>query len=252
MNVYRSVRDSLSKVTARYKRGSLGTGRGYQASLEHAISCGIEPEVVYDVGAATGTPWLYEAFPRATHMLFEPLPSHVEQLRKSYPHNNFKIHEVALGSQKALGKLHVPSTSKGKTTWSSLLTTSKQEQSFTKARGASTEGKDIQVQIRPLDDYAQTGCSILKIDAEGSEMEVLKGATTVLSRCQLLIIELSIFPRWDGEGKFAEIFSLLDTNGFELFDIPLLWYPMRKRDLTLIDAMFVPTADRRAGRWIQS
>jgi hypothetical protein len=30
----------------------------------------------------------------------------------------------------------------------------------------------------------------------------------------------------------------------------LLWYLMRKRDLTLIDAIFVPTADRRAGKWI--
>lgn len=250
MQLYRSVRDSLSRVIKRNEQSSFGTGRGYRESLKHAISCGIEPDIVYDVGAGTGTPWLYEAFPHATHMLFEPLPKHVEKLRKSYSYENFKIHEVAVGSEKTLGSLHIPSTRKGKTTWSSLLRTSKQMESFTKAWGVSSEGKDITVQIFPLDNYAQFSRSILKIDTEGSELDILKGARKVLSRCQLLIIELSIFPRWDGEGRFAEIVSFLDASGFELFDIPLLWYPMRKRDLTLIDAIFVPTADRRAGKWI--
>lgn len=250
MRLYRSVRDSLSRAFKRHRRDSFGSGRGYHESLEHAISCGIEPDIVYDVGAGTGTPWLYEAFPHATHMLFEPLPTHVEKLRKTYSYENFKIHEVAIGSEKTLGSLHVPSTSKGKTTWSSLLQTTRQMESFTNAWGASSDAKDITVQIFPLDDYAQSGRSILKIDTEGSEMNILKGAKKVLSRCQLLIIELSIFPRWDGEGRFAEIISFLDASEFELFDIPLLWYPLRKRDLAFIDAIFVPTADRRAGNWI--
>ena len=53
-------------------------GRGFRASMEYAISCGVSPEVVYDVEAANGTHYLYEAFPRALHMLFDPLPSHIE------------------------------------------------------------------------------------------------------------------------------------------------------------------------------
>lgn len=92
---------------------------------------------------------------------------------------------------------------------------------------------------------------MIKIDTEGSEFEVLKGATTILDQCQLLIIELSIFHRFDGEGQFAEIVSFFHVKGFELFDIPHLWYPIRDRDLTLIDAIFVPEADRRAVQWIQ-
>jgi len=97
MGLYRWVRDAIHRAIDRGRRDGLGAGRGYRTSLEHAINCGVRPEVVYDVGAATGTPWLYEAFPRAFHVLFEPLPSHVEVLKKSYARPNFEIHEVALG-----------------------------------------------------------------------------------------------------------------------------------------------------------
>ena len=150
-----------------------------------------------------------------------------------------------------LGTLHVPSTSSGKTTWSSLLRTTDDMVAFSKARGTCFVSTTIQVPIHPLDDFSLEGPCVLKIDAEGSELEVLKGATAVLGRCQLLLIELSVFHRWQGEGRFAEIVSLLHARGFELFDIPLLWYTLRNRDLTLIDAVFVPMADRRAGRWIE-
>jgi FkbM family methyltransferase len=226
------------------------TGRGFHASMEHAISCGISPEVVYDVGAATGTHYLYEAFPRALHMLFDPVPSHIECLKKSFSDPRFEIHEVALGSEKTLGTLHVPSTATGKKTWSSLQGITDEMKSYMKERGASTEGIAIQVPIHPLDHYARQGPCVIKIDTEGSELEVLKGATTTLKQCQLLIIELSIFHRFTGEGRFAEIVSFLHAQGFELFDIPNLMYPLRNSDLSHIDATFVPIADRRAGQWI--
>jgi len=225
-------------------------GRGFCASMEHAISCGIQPEVVYDVGAATGTHYLYEAFPRALHILFDPVPSHIEFLKKSFSDPRFEIHEVALGSEKTLGTLHVPSTATGKKTWSSLHGNTDVMKSYQKERGVSIEGIDIQVPIHPLDDYLRRGPCVIKIDTEGSELEVLMGATTVLKQCQLLIIELSICSRYLGEGRFAEIVSFLHARGFELFDIPNLMYPLNS-DLTHIDATFVPVADRRAGQWIE-
>lgn len=184
-------------------------------------------------------------------MLFEPLPSHVEHLKKAYSEPGFVIHEVALGRDKTVSTLYEPSTASGKTTWSSLLRSTDEMALFDKERGVSSEGTAIQVPVCPLDDYAQQAPCALKIDVEGSEFDVLYGATNVLSQCQLLIIELSIFHRFYGEGEFAEIVSFLHAKGFELFDIPLLGYPLRDRDLTLIDAIFVPVADRRAGGWIQ-
>jgi FkbM family methyltransferase len=226
-------------------------GRGFRASMEYAISCGVSPEVVYDVGAANGTHYLYEAFPRALHMLFDPLPSHIECLKKSFSDPRFEIHEVALGREKTLGTLHVPTTATGKKTWSSLQGITDQMKEQMKERGASTEGIDIQVPIHPLDHYLRQGPCVIKIDTEGHELEVLMGATTVLKQCQLLIIELSIFPRYTGEGRFAEIVSFLHAQGFELFDIPNLMYPLQNSDLSHIDATFVPMADRRAGQWIE-
>lgn len=178
------------------------------------------------------------------------MPSHIECLKKSFSDPRFEIHEVALGSERTLGTLHVPATATGKKTWSSLYGSTDESKSYQKLRGVSLKGIDIQVPIHPLDDYLRQGPCVIKIDTEGSELKVLMGATTVLKQCQLLIIELSIFPRYLGEGRFAEIVSFLHAQGFELFDIPNLTYPL-DTDLTHIDATFVPKADRRVGQWIE-
>lgn len=44
----------------------------YPPFFEHIKSLGFNPKTVIDVGVATGTPPLYEAFPDAYFVLFEP------------------------------------------------------------------------------------------------------------------------------------------------------------------------------------
>ena len=234
------------------KDGPLSIGRGFQKSLQHAVNCGIVADVVYDVGARVGTPWLYEAFPKAQHLLFEPLTIQVETLKANYLSPDFEIHQTAIGAQRGIVKLHVPSGPNARLTWSSLAKTTEEFAKFVKARGVIFETDDIDVPIAPLDDFLRDGPNVIKIDTEGSEIEVLRGAESALKSCELLILEMSIFRRMEGEGKFGEIVRYLDQRGFELFDIPVLLYPIPDRDLTLIDAFFVPSARHRAGSWISS
>ena len=253
MSISSAMRRIWPRETVRVDRQrNLMLGRGYQKSLQYALNCGISPVTVYDVGAATGTPWLYSAFPDARHLLFEPLPAHVEVLRSKYADSDFEIHNTAIGSARGSAKLHIPVGSGSKTTWSSLLEISDEMNAYDRQRGVKSEMIAVDVPLAMLDDFAQDGRCVMKVDVEGTEMDVLRGASHVLKTCDLLILEMSIYPRMAGEARFADIIRHLDGLGFELFDIPAIFYPLSDCDLSFIDALFVPVADRRFGKWIKS
>jgi hypothetical protein len=59
----------------------------------------------------------------------------------------------------------------------------------------------------------------LKIDAEGSQLEVIRGATETLSQASFIIAEVSVLPRFPGSYRFAEFLAEIDARGFELCDI---------------------------------
>jgi FkbM family methyltransferase len=60
--------------------------------------------------------------------------------------------------------------------------------------------------------------NIIKIDTQGSELDILKGATDTLNQDSLQVIELEvrIKPLYHGEGLFDDIQKFLDSLGFVL------------------------------------
>jgi FkbM family methyltransferase len=56
----------------------------------------------------------------------------------------------------------------------------------------------------------------LKLDTQGFEMEVLRGATQSLTRIQILQLELSLRPLYEGEPGFLEVSHWLAERGLEL------------------------------------
>lgn len=48
--------------------------------LKQVIEIGLQPQTVIDVGAAKGTPSLYESFPDAKYLLIEPLSENIPEL----------------------------------------------------------------------------------------------------------------------------------------------------------------------------
>jgi FkbM family methyltransferase len=59
----------------------------------------------------------------------------------------------------------------------------------------------------------------IKIDTQGYEMEVLKGATALLPQTVGLQVELSLVPLYEGAPAFMEMVAFLQTIGFELFGL---------------------------------
>jgi FkbM family methyltransferase len=60
---------------------------------------------------------------------------------------------------------------------------------------------------------------LLKLDVQGFEAEVLKGAAKSLSKIPLCFLEVSIVPLYEGEITFLHILNLLSESGHEVVDI---------------------------------
>lgn len=222
------------------------TGRGFAGALRHLADCGVQPEVVYDVGAGVGTPWLYAAFPQAHFVLVEPLPQHLDALAVLARSLDAELHACAAGAAEGRCTLY----SYARSSRSSLYAPTAIERRLAAHRGLCLQATPIDVPVLPLDRLRRPGAAVLKIDVEGAERAVLDGAAAVLAEVQVLIIELSVYPRTAGELGFAEMIADLDARGFRLFDIAELSYPIPDRELAYLDAIFVPQHLDLTGAWL--
>ena len=68
---------------------------------------------------------------------------------------------------------------------------------------------------------------LLKLDVQGYELEILKGAKNVLKRTSLIITEVSLIDVYENCPLVSEIVKYLDTRDFQLFDIA----DFRRREL---------------------
>lgn len=60
---------------------------------------------------------------------------------------------------------------------------------------------------------------MLKLDVQGFEAEVLKGASQTLSKIPLVYLEVSITPLYEGEVSFLPILIELSKSGHEVIDV---------------------------------
>jgi hypothetical protein len=61
--------------------------------------------------------------------------------------------------------------------------------------------------------------NIIKIDVQGYELEVLKGAEIILNRTSFILLEMNNHEGYQGSPKYYEIDSFLRNHGFQIFDI---------------------------------
>lgn len=88
-------------------------------------------------------------------------------------------------------------------------------------------------------DYQQA--QMLKIDTQGYELEVMRGATELMRHVEVVLMEVSLLPINQGAPLFAEVIEFMDVRGFTLFDF---CSQIRRRDGVLwqTDLMFVRKA----------
>lgn len=170
--------------------------------------------VIYDLGANVGT-WtlLAKSFiPNAQIHAFEPLLKHSNVFAENTSGvENISFHQVALGAENVTSTIRVTNFSDA----SSMLNSTKINQSQFGIR----EMEQLTVQMRRLDDYRSERQlpypDLMKLDVQGYELEVLKGAAECLRTVKAVIIEVSFIEYYERQCFFHEIVShLAELNLF--------------------------------------
>ncbi|MBX4192197.1 FkbM family methyltransferase [Candidatus Parcubacteria bacterium] len=167
-----------------------------------------------DIGANTGAfaSEFRTKFPNVFIHSFEPLPDCFKTLEESMQGDaNFKAWNVALGDERGEVSMHESSFHPS----SSLLQMSAlHKKLYPKSAGS----KEVKVKVERLDDvFAGTELKtplMLKIDVQGFEDHVLRGAPKILSHASIVLVETSFVPLYEGQPLFADVHELMRVNGF--------------------------------------
>ena len=174
---------------------------------------GFRPATVIDVGVAYGTPELYEAFPKAELLLVEPSAEFAAAIQAILSARQGVYVPVALGVETGERELHVEPRRP--------LLTSLFVRRDLERTGDATVPRRVTVETldRVLAAHPCPRPYGLKIDAEGAELEVIRGARETLRDSEFVIAEVSVPQRFEGGYRFAELIIELDRHGFEVCDI---------------------------------
>ncbi|MDO8307730.1 MAG: FkbM family methyltransferase [Actinomycetota bacterium] len=97
---------------------------------------------------------------------------------------------------------------------------------------------------RRLDDLDLAGCDFIKVDVQGAELAVLRGASGMLDACLGVEAEVEFLPMYRGQPLFGEVSGYLSTVGLEFVDFVSLNRWRRDRfdghgQLVSADALFL-------------
>lgn len=195
-------------------------------TLQTLLSAGTPVNSVIDVGMLYDTTELRTLLSDRNQLLVEPIAEWNEKLTESYSRSgvNFKIVNVAACDFDGTMNMRTQTIIEGN--------------DITHARLTSDEvGPDLrEVTVRKIDTLATEHLSflpsphLLKIDVDGVEASIIRGATEVLKNTSVVIVEAQI-------DNFIERSQLLTERGFSLFDISDICYYdgwLKQFDITFV------------------
>ena len=192
--------------------------------------------IIFDVGGGIGaTSKLFsKALPKSEIHVFEPIKNNLAKIQAFCSScKNITYHNIALGNDNLEQEINVTNN----VTSSSLLDI--EENIDSQFFADSLNKKDSEkIQVRRLDDLSLAkNINILKIDTQGFELEVLKGAVNNLQNINIVVLELANHQFYKGAPQYHEIDQFFRENNFELYDmIPGI---MRERKLYEWDSIYV-------------
>lgn len=222
-----------------------GLGLAHIGSLELLeMLATTPPGVIYDIGANVGT-WSLLAkalYPAARIEAFEPLALHTggfHQRMASFT-DSVRLHSCALGASEGTAEMNIMDFSDA----SSLLPLTAAGQDEFHLRPVAKQS----VPVVPLDTLVRRENlpppDLLKLDVQGYELEVLRGAETCLAHARVVICEASFHTYYAAQPLFAELVAFLAQRGYTLQ--ALGEGTALGRPLVQADALFLrTTADRK-------
>lgn len=191
---------------------------------------------VVDVGAM----WLGEGIEPYSALLeaglaavvgFEPVAEECEKLNRRFgPPHRYLPYAIGDGTP---GRLHVCNESMTSSLYepnTSLLA------AFDGLEEIVRVVREVPVDTHRLDDVPEVAdADYLKIDVQGAELDVLRGASRLLARALVVHTEVEFVPLYRGQPLFAEVDQALRGAGYGLFALEEIqsrpYRPFRGADL---------------------
>ncbi len=198
-------------------------------SIEEIKRRGFIPRTVIDVGAYTGgwTSRVVNTYPEARFIMLEAQPEKKARLDEICNKNsNIEYRISLLGSEEKPGVPYYLME-----TGSSVL-----------EENTGYDREITELPMHTLDniinpDTIEKPC-FLKLDVQGYEIEVLKGAGKLMQNTDIILLEVSILEYNKGAPLLAEVIQFMDNNGFSVFDITDLKRTTTDRALFQADIFF--------------
>lgn len=179
---------------------------------------GMDIGVVIDVGANQGqfARLISGFFPHAQLYCFEPLPDPFEQLSAWGRTQNGRVHcfQVALGDQEGQVEMHLHEQHSPSSSLLAATNTCHQLYPQTRAeRLVSVRVSTLDQELGDVVERLSPGV-LLKLDVQGFEDRVLRGAERVLGKCKAVMLEVCVDPLYEGQADFFSLADLLRKSGF--------------------------------------
>ena len=237
-------------------------------SLESALKWSgghTEPKFVVDVGANIGQ--TLETFlswwPSAHCLSLEPLPDAFAQLQDVVKKYSGRAEAINCGVSSSPRKLTL-NGSKTQSTTSSFHKLNKSAETVQAHHGlrltpsflelGAEDNYEVEVSVEKLDDiltssnnesatwFNENGVDILKIDTQGWELEVLRGATEVLKRTKVVLTEWQFDDIYGQPPPIHELDKILSDAGFRLWDISHIYKDLKTMRTLWVDLIYAKPA----------
>jgi FkbM family methyltransferase len=172
--------------------------------------------MIVDVGANRGQFTLYALarFPSAHILAFEPLPAARENMMRLFEgEDRVEVVPFALGETEGELVMHLSAREDS----SSLLPVGEGQVSVFPG---TDEVGTTSVEVRTLDgvlaDRQLAKPALLKVDVQGFELPLLRGAEQSLGLFDQILIEASFVELYEGQALFPEVSQCIEQHGFRL------------------------------------
>lgn len=186
--------------------------RNWFEFFTHIKSTGFNPTTIVDVGVATDTEDLYRHFPSARYLFVEPLAEFEPSLVALCQRYDGVYMLAAAGATNGELEIRVTPDLGGSSRFETIEST----------EGAYDMKPRIVPQLR-IDTMWKTleleGPALLKVDVQGGEIEVLKGAEKVLDKFEVIVLEVGMIEQYIGQPVFHEYVDYLAKRNFVVYDI---------------------------------
>jgi FkbM family methyltransferase len=205
------------------------------------------PISLIDVGASQGdfTSSIERYCGLRQAMLIEPQPGRIAELKSRFRGSHFNFTCAAASSDSAQGEMALLNWD-----YSSSLLPLKRD--LLGAYGDLNMGvrEVIPVRVATLDEICEDfhgPVDLLKIDVQGAEDQVIKGATKTLQRVRIMWVEVSFKQLYEGSETVEGMNRLCNELGFVLTHLEEGWHSSENGELLQADALFVRGQETQHG-----